>query len=79
MSNVILLGFVRLSGTGKSIKISLNVDAIDNAIKNKAFYTSKKHGGMIPASIKLDTLRKVMDGEKEATALVCFEPDEGDK
>ena len=65
MTNSLLIGYVRKSNAGASLKLSINI----NALKDCQTYITSDGQEYVPLVISLSAIRKVIDGERAVTTI----------
>ena len=64
--STLLVGYVRKSNSGGSIKLSINKQAFEDC----EVYTTSDGQQYIPLTISLQALRRVIDGERAVTTII---------
>jgi len=65
MTNILLIGYVRKSNVGASLKVSINV----NALEDCQTYITSDGQEYVPLVISLNAIKRVIDGERAVTTI----------
>jgi hypothetical protein len=65
MESSLLVGYVRKSNAGRTVKVSINLESI----KDCEYYTTSDGQQYISLVISMNALRRVLDGERAVTTI----------